>query len=210
MKGGNDDTSWLYGYDAWNVPFTPAESVDTAIRSLNRCHSYPNGRSPLRRIDCTLHAAARTNPDAPRLPLDSFARARSHDLGWRRWTRWRAMSRLAYDCRGHGRSDKPAGLIRRAIRAGSCGTVRSRRLAVCRVAGCSMGGMRRPAFGGLYPARATALGLIDTTAWYGAEAPQQWRERAAKRESEGLAGPGRIFSSLAGSGTSSAPNKQTW
>ena len=23
MKGGNDDTSWLYGYDAWNVPLTP-------------------------------------------------------------------------------------------------------------------------------------------------------------------------------------------
>ena len=22
MKGGNDDTSWLYGYDAWNVPLT--------------------------------------------------------------------------------------------------------------------------------------------------------------------------------------------
>lgn len=20
MKGGNDDTPWLYGYDAWNVP----------------------------------------------------------------------------------------------------------------------------------------------------------------------------------------------
>jgi salicylate hydroxylase/6-hydroxynicotinate 3-monooxygenase len=20
MKGGHDDTSWLYGYDAWNVP----------------------------------------------------------------------------------------------------------------------------------------------------------------------------------------------
>jgi 6-hydroxynicotinate 3-monooxygenase len=26
MKGGNDDTSWLYGYDAWNVPLTPTES----------------------------------------------------------------------------------------------------------------------------------------------------------------------------------------
>jgi salicylate hydroxylase/6-hydroxynicotinate 3-monooxygenase len=25
MKGGDDDTSWLYGYDAWNVPLTPAE-----------------------------------------------------------------------------------------------------------------------------------------------------------------------------------------
>src|SRR5438105_2219280 len=27
MKGGNDDTTWLYGYDAWNVPLTPAEPV---------------------------------------------------------------------------------------------------------------------------------------------------------------------------------------
>ena len=26
MKGGDDDTSWLYGYDAWNVPLTPTES----------------------------------------------------------------------------------------------------------------------------------------------------------------------------------------
>ncbi|MBZ5661020.1 MAG: FAD-dependent monooxygenase [Acidobacteriia bacterium] len=25
MKGGNEDTSWLYGYDAWNVPLTPTE-----------------------------------------------------------------------------------------------------------------------------------------------------------------------------------------
>jgi 2-polyprenyl-6-methoxyphenol hydroxylase-like FAD-dependent oxidoreductase len=27
MKGGDDDTSWLYGYDAWNVPLTQAEAV---------------------------------------------------------------------------------------------------------------------------------------------------------------------------------------
>jgi salicylate hydroxylase/6-hydroxynicotinate 3-monooxygenase len=26
MKGGDEDTSWLYGYDAWNVPLTPTES----------------------------------------------------------------------------------------------------------------------------------------------------------------------------------------
>jgi 2-polyprenyl-6-methoxyphenol hydroxylase-like FAD-dependent oxidoreductase len=25
MKGGDEDTSWLYGYDAWNVPLTPTE-----------------------------------------------------------------------------------------------------------------------------------------------------------------------------------------
>jgi hypothetical protein len=24
MKGGNEDTSWLYGYDAWHVPLGAA------------------------------------------------------------------------------------------------------------------------------------------------------------------------------------------
>jgi salicylate hydroxylase/6-hydroxynicotinate 3-monooxygenase len=35
MKGGNEDTSWLYGYDAWNVPLTaelPETGADGAIR----------------------------------------------------------------------------------------------------------------------------------------------------------------------------------
>jgi 2-polyprenyl-6-methoxyphenol hydroxylase-like FAD-dependent oxidoreductase len=27
MRGGSDDTTWLYGYDAWNVPLSPAEPV---------------------------------------------------------------------------------------------------------------------------------------------------------------------------------------
>jgi 2-polyprenyl-6-methoxyphenol hydroxylase-like FAD-dependent oxidoreductase len=27
MKGGNEDTSWLYGYDAWNVPLTPESGI---------------------------------------------------------------------------------------------------------------------------------------------------------------------------------------
>jgi len=31
MKGGNDDTSWLYGYDAWNVPLAPAEPRAEAV-----------------------------------------------------------------------------------------------------------------------------------------------------------------------------------
>ena len=30
MQGGDEDTSWLYGYDAWNVPLTPTEpTVET-------------------------------------------------------------------------------------------------------------------------------------------------------------------------------------
>jgi 2-polyprenyl-6-methoxyphenol hydroxylase-like FAD-dependent oxidoreductase len=31
MRGGSDDTSWLYGYDAWNVALTPTEPhIETA------------------------------------------------------------------------------------------------------------------------------------------------------------------------------------
>jgi 2-polyprenyl-6-methoxyphenol hydroxylase-like FAD-dependent oxidoreductase len=31
MKGGDADTSWLYGYDAWNVPLTPTEPYVESI-----------------------------------------------------------------------------------------------------------------------------------------------------------------------------------
>jgi len=31
MKGGDGDTSWLYGYDAWNVPLTPTELVEGSV-----------------------------------------------------------------------------------------------------------------------------------------------------------------------------------
>jgi 6-hydroxynicotinate 3-monooxygenase len=29
MKGGDNDPTWLYGYDAWTVPVTPTENVET-------------------------------------------------------------------------------------------------------------------------------------------------------------------------------------
>ena len=35
MKGGNDDTSWLHGYDAWSVPLIAeptATGADGAVR----------------------------------------------------------------------------------------------------------------------------------------------------------------------------------
>ena len=31
MKGGNEDTGWLYGYDAWNVPLAPLEPYVKAV-----------------------------------------------------------------------------------------------------------------------------------------------------------------------------------
>jgi len=48
------------------------------------------------------------------------------------------------------------------------------------VAGASMGGCVALSFAERHPQRTVALGLIDTTAWYGEEAPAQWEERARK------------------------------
>ncbi len=96
---------------------------------------------------------------------------------------------LTYDCRGHGRSGKPHMVFSMELFAHDLAYLLNRvgwETAV--VAGCSMGGAVAQAFGGLYPTRTAALGLIDTTAWYGADAPKTWRERAAQARSKGLSG----------------------
>jgi pimeloyl-ACP methyl ester carboxylesterase len=51
-----------------------------------------------------------------------------------------------------------------------------------------MGGCVALAFAGLYPERASRLGLIDTTAWYDREAAANFRERAAAAREAGMAG----------------------
>ena len=51
-----------------------------------------------------------------------------------------------------------------------------------------MGGCITQAFAASYPQRAQALGLIDTTAWYGPTAPADWAQRAAKAAESGFAG----------------------
>jgi 3-oxoadipate enol-lactonase len=96
---------------------------------------------------------------------------------------------LTYDCRGHGRSSRKAGSFTAELFARDLAELLDYvGWQSAAVAGCSMGGCVAQAFGGLYPERASALGLIDTTAWYGAEAPAQWRERAENARSKGLAG----------------------
>jgi 3-oxoadipate enol-lactonase len=138
-------------------------------------------------IDYTLHAAK--TPDSPRLAL-------IHSLALDR-TIWDGVVRAlagdvhvpAYDCRGHGKSDKPAGPYAVEQFARDLAELFDHvAWTSAAVAGCSMGGMVAEAFGGLYPARATGLGLIDTSAWYGAEAPKTWRERAEKARADGLGG----------------------
>lgn len=55
------------------------------------------------------------------------------------------------------------------------------------VVGLSMGGCVAQAMSIRHPSIVSALGLIDTTAWYGPDAPERWGERAAKAVEQGMA-----------------------
>ena len=94
---------------------------------------------------------------------------------------------LTYDARGHGRSGRVPGPYTTEQFARDVTELMGHvgwRSAV--IAGCSMGGNVAQAIGGLYPERVAGLGLIDTTAWYGAEASTQWRQRAVTARTQGL------------------------
>ena len=96
---------------------------------------------------------------------------------------------LAYDCRGHGRSERRAGIFTAELFARDLAAVFDHvGWGSAAVAGCSMGGCVALAFAGLEPDRATRLGLIDTTAWYGEGAAGRFAERAAEARARGLAG----------------------
>ena len=94
---------------------------------------------------------------------------------------------LAYDCRGHGRSERRPGPYTVGLFADdlaalldSCGWPSAI------VGGCSMGGCVAQAFAAKYPQRVHGLALIDTTAWYGPTAPRDWTARGAKAAEGGL------------------------
>lgn len=94
---------------------------------------------------------------------------------------------LTYDCRGHGASDKPPGPYTVELFARDLADLMDHvGWSSAVVAGASMGGCVSLAFAAAYPNRTTGLGLFDTTAWYGPEAPQQWAERADRALANGL------------------------
>jgi 3-oxoadipate enol-lactonase len=96
---------------------------------------------------------------------------------------------LTYDCRGHGKSSRRAETLTTELFARDLAELLDHvGWAAATVAGCSMGGCVAQAFAGLYSSRVSGLGLIDTTAWYGEEAPKNWGERAATARSKGLKG----------------------
>jgi 3-oxoadipate enol-lactonase len=94
---------------------------------------------------------------------------------------------LTYDCRGHGRSSKVKMTYTPELFAGDLASLLDNvgwPRAV--IAGCSMGGCIAQAFAGVYPDRALALAVMDSTGWYGPTAPRDWRERAATAATKGL------------------------
>lgn len=94
---------------------------------------------------------------------------------------------LTWDCRGHGRSGKPAGPYRVEQFADDLADLLDHvGWPTASIAGASMGGSVAIAFAAAHGARVETLGLIDTTAWYGADAAKNWAERAAKAKAEGL------------------------
>jgi 3-oxoadipate enol-lactonase len=138
-------------------------------------------------ISYTIHEAR--GPEAPRLAL-------IHSLALDRSVWDGVVAKLAgaaeiltFDCRGHGRSGRPhmeytAELFARDLKElfDHLGWQKAA------IAGCSMGGCVAQAFAGMYPERASALALLDTTAWYGPEAPKQFRDRAAAAKAKGMQG----------------------
>jgi 3-oxoadipate enol-lactonase len=98
-----------------------------------------------------------------------------------------AASVVALDCRGHGASGKPPGPYTVELFADDVAQVMTAvNWPTAVVGGASMGGCIALAFAARHPERCAGLGLFDTTAWYGPDAPARWAERADKALSDGL------------------------
>ena len=97
-------------------------------------------------------------------------------------------SAVALDCRGHGASDKPKGPYAIERFADDLRDLQDHLgwdKAV--IGGSSMGGSVTLAHAVRNPARVAGLALIDTTAWYGEDAPKAWAGRANTALEKGLA-----------------------
>jgi len=94
---------------------------------------------------------------------------------------------LTIDCRGHGTSSKSTKKYSIESFASDLEDVLNHlKWDDAVIVGASMGGSVSLAFAITHPKRTKGLGLIDTTAWYGDDAPQKWAERASKAVNEGL------------------------
>jgi 3-oxoadipate enol-lactonase len=90
------------------------------------------------------------------------------------------------DLRGHGRSSASTGFTIEDMADDVEATLAGLGLGEVAVVGMSMGGCVAQAVAIRHPRRVRALGLVDTTAWYGPTAPEDWASRAAVAEHKGM------------------------
>jgi 3-oxoadipate enol-lactonase len=94
---------------------------------------------------------------------------------------------LTYDCRGHGQSDKPKGPYTIDLFADDLADLMAHiGWSKAVIGGSSMGGSVTLAFAIRYPQLIAGLALIDTTSYYGDDAPTAWAGRAAAALEKGL------------------------
>lgn len=93
---------------------------------------------------------------------------------------------LNLDLRGHGRSDKSLPYSAERLARDLHDVLDHVGWSQVTVVGASLGGCVALQFAADYPHRVHALGLVDTTAWYGPNAVQHWGARARRAREEGL------------------------
>lgn len=94
---------------------------------------------------------------------------------------------LTLDVRGHGESTRSGGKFTTELFADDIAALLNHvGWSKSAIAGASMGGCISLAVAAKYPEKTTALGMIDSTAWYGSDAPLKWKERADKVLKEGM------------------------
>jgi 3-oxoadipate enol-lactonase len=91
------------------------------------------------------------------------------------------------DLPGHGRSAPLEDISIESMADAVAAMLASQAGGPAMVVGMSMGGCVAQQLAARHPDRVRGLLLADTTAWYGADAPQRWRERADRAATDGLA-----------------------
>lgn len=95
---------------------------------------------------------------------------------------------LTYDCRGHGASSVPGGPYSiEQFGHDLEDLLQHVGWTQAHVAGASMGGCVAQQLAITRPDMVRSLGLLDTTAWFGAGAPEAWESRAKQAEEKGMA-----------------------
>lgn len=94
---------------------------------------------------------------------------------------------IAMDCRGHSRSEKPAGPYSVEQFAADLADIMDEiGWDTAIIGGASLGGCVALAFAAAYGDRLDALALMDTTAWFGPGAAEAWADRADKAVDVGI------------------------